>query len=286
MKYILYNPLSGHGNSYELARNFAEKHQDASLVNMTAVPNYETFFSSLKPEDDIYIFGGDGSLNRFINALSDKEINVPVYYYPSGTGNDFCIDIGNGGTEEPFLINSYLTNLPVVTVNGMEHRFINGVGFGLDGYACQVGDAMKAKGKTPNYTKIAIMGILWRFNPVNARVTVDGVTTEYSKVWIAPTMFGRHYGGGMMPTPAQDRYAENREVSLMVFHGSSRLKTLMTIPMVFKGEHVKKKKIVSVMKGKEITVEFDRPTALQIDGETILGVTKYSVTADAKVKVN
>ena len=30
------------------------------------------------------------------------------------------------------------------------------------------------------------------------------------------------------------------------------------------------------MKGNEITVEFDRPTALQVDGETILGVTSYT----------
>ena len=28
--------------------------------------------------------------------------------------------------------------------------------------------------------------------------------------------------------------------------------------------------------GKNVTVEFDRPVALQVDGETILGVTKYT----------
>ena len=30
--------------------------------------------------------------------------------------------------------------------------------------------------------------------------------------------------------------------------------------------------------GKDITVTFDRPTPLQIDGETVLGVTSYTVT--------
>ena len=30
---------------------------------------------------------------------------------------------------------------------------------------------------------------------------------------------------------------------------------------------------------KEVEVEFDRPTPLQIDGETILGVTSYKVKA-------
>ena len=37
--------------------------------------------------------------------------------------------------------------------------------------------------------------------------------------------------------------------------------------------------MVKVFTGKEITVKFDRPCALQIDGETVLGVTEYKVKA-------
>ena len=36
------------------------------------------------------------------------------------------------------------------------------------------------------------------------------------------------------------------------------------------------KNMVAIHTGKEITVEFDRPTPLQIDGETVLDVTKYA----------
>jgi hypothetical protein len=35
--------------------------------------------------------------------------------------------------------------------------------------------------------------------------------------------------------------------------------------------------MVDIYEGKEITVKFDHPCALQIDGETILGVTEYTV---------
>lgn len=35
--------------------------------------------------------------------------------------------------------------------------------------------------------------------------------------------------------------------------------------------------MVDVIKGEHITVEFDRPTPLQIDGETFLDVTRYEV---------
>ena len=51
----------------------------------------------------------------------------------------------------------------------------------------------------------------------------------------------------------------------------------MIFPGIFKGEHIKSKKYAEVLSGKEITVKFDRPTALQIDGETVLGVTSYTV---------
>ena len=66
--------------------------------------------------------------------------------------------------------------------------------------------------------------------------------------------------------------------------GSGKLKTLMVFPSIFKGEHVKHTEMCQVLTGREITVEFDQPTALQIDGETILGVTQY--TACAKVPVS
>ena len=72
----------------------------------------------------------------------------------------------------------------------------------------------------------------------------------------------------------------------MIFYGSGKLHTLIMFPSLFKGEHVKHTKHVDVMEGREIKVEFDRPTALQIDGETILGVTEYSVKACICAKVN
>jgi diacylglycerol kinase family enzyme len=51
----------------------------------------------------------------------------------------------------------------------------------------------------------------------------------------------------------------------------------MIFPSLFKGEHIKNEKKVWVAAGKKITVEFDSPRPLQIDGEVIDGVTKYSI---------
>ena len=171
-------------------------------------------------------------------------------------------------------------------INGKKYRFINGIGFGIDGYCCEEGDRLRAKSDKPvNYTSIAIKGLLFHFKPVTATVCVDGVETVYKKVWIAPTMNGRYYGGGIMPTPAQDRLRDDGKVSLMIFHGTGRLRTLMIFPTLFKGEHLKYDKAIAIHEGKEISVRFDRPTPLQVDGETIVGVTEYKVSAGVLAKV-
>ena len=141
---------------------------------------------------------------------------------------------------------------------------------------------MRSQGKKKiNYTLIAIKGVLLHFKPRNAVITVDGVTHSFSNVWIAPTMHGKCYGGGMIPTPGQDRLNPEGTLSVMVFHGSSRLRTLMVFPSIFKGEHIRHTDQVEILEGKQIRVEFDAPTALQIDGETVLGVTSYEATGAA-----
>ena len=160
----------------------------------------------------------------------------------------------------------------------MERYFLNGIGYGLDGYCCEVGDSIRATSDKPvNYTLIAIKGLLFNYKRTNATVTVDGEERKYKGVWIAPTMNGRFYGGGMMTSPSQDRLSQDKNLSLMVFHRSGKLKTLMIFPSIFKGEHIKNKKFVDIIEGKDIAVRFDSPTSLQIDGETVLNVSEYRV---------
>ncbi len=277
-QYVLYNPKANNGRGEAQARVLEGMISDSDLIfcDITSIGSYSEFFSKLSNTEKIIICGGDGTLNRFINDTVGLKLSNPIYYYPAGNGNDFANDLGKTASNMPFCIDEYLKDLPTVYVNGTEKLFLNGVGYGIDGYCCEVGDELKAKSDKPvNYSGIAIKGLLFHFKKRNATVTVDGVTEEYKGVWIAPTMNGRFYGGGMMPTPKQDRKNSERNLSLMLFHRSGKLKTLMIFPSLFKGEHVKHEKYIRIIEGQDISVKFDRPTALQIDGETVLGVTEY-----------
>ena len=112
---------------------------------------------------------------------------------------------------------------------------------------------------------------------INNEIFGNILEKHYKKVWIAASMKGKYYGGGMMVAPDQDRLSNDKEVTLVVLHGSGKIKTLVVFPSIFKGKHISHKEMVDVIRGHNISVEFDRPTSLQVDGETILGVTKYEV---------
>ena len=51
----------------------------------------------------------------------------------------------------------------------------------------------------------------------------------------------------------------------------------MRFPSLNKGEHVLKKDWVTVKTGKKVTVSFEEPCALQIDGDVIENVLTYTV---------
>jgi diacylglycerol kinase family enzyme len=281
--YVLFNPLAGKDKNKPDASIFSEIGAEALIyIDITTLRDHSDFLKSLQKDDILVLCGGDGTLNRFINDTEGLPMPCDILYLARGTGNDFLQDIGGHADGIPVKINDYIRDLPCAEVCGKTYRFLNNVGFGIDGYCCEVGDAQKKTSEKPvNYTAIAIKGLLLHYKPTNATVTVDGQAYHYRKVWLAPTMKGRYYGGGMMATPAQDRNDVEGNLSLLVFHGSGKLHTLAVFPSIFKGTHIKHKKIVSIHKGKNIHVVFDRPSTIQIDGETITGVTEY--TAKAKI---
>ena len=271
---VYYNGLSGNSRGENDAKGVKKYFPDDELefIDITKVGALSMVESDA---DKVILCGGDGTLNHFINDVDGNSVQRDVYFFGTGTGNDFLNDIGKKG-QGPILLNPYIKDLPTVKVNGMTKKFINGIGYGIDGYCCEEGDRIRAVSDKPvNYTSIAIKGLLFKYKPTNAVVTIDGVRNEYKGVWLSPAMNGRCYGGGMFPTPDQQRLSDDKKLSNMVFFGAGKIKTLIMFPKIFTGEHVKFKKYIRITTGKHIKVEFDRPVALQIDGETVLNVKEY-----------
>lgn len=280
MKYIaLYNPLSNNHKGKEAAEKLsaALPGEDIEYVDMLGIENMDQYLAGVDA-DYVVLCGGDGTLNHFANDVDGDNLEQEMLYFACGTGNDFLNDVAKG-SKKPIPLNKYLKDLPVATVNGKSYKFLDNVGYGLDGYCCEVGDQIREKDPAANinYAGIAVKGLLGAYAPTHATVTVDGVTTEYDNVWLAPTMNGRYYGGGLMMGADQDRLNPDHEVTVIVYSGKSRFLALCKFPTVIFGKHPIFKKTVFLMKGHEVTVKYDKPKALQIDGETFLNVSEYSV---------
>lgn len=278
MKYLLYNGLARSGTCKAKAEEYLTKEGEGTeLVDLAELDKKE-WIQKVTAEDVIILCGGDGTLNRFVNDLDGVEIPCPLLHYRAGTGNDFLVDLEEElGTAEIGPINEYIKNLPTVKVKDIECKFINGIGYGIDGMCCEYADKMRAKGKNKvNYTSLAIRLCLFKYKAPNATIYVDGEELKYNRVWLAASMNGRYYGGGMKVAPGQKR--NSGKITLAVVHNLGRIKLLTIFPKIFDGSYIKYEKHVTFHQGNHIKVAFDAPMALQIDGETVLDVTEYEVT--------
>ena len=81
----------------------------------------------------------------------------------------------------------------------------------------------------------------------------------------------------MTATPDQNRCDPEKKLSILIVHNANKIKLLTLFPLIFTGKHITHTDVVEIKTGHEISVTFDVPTQLQIDGETITNVSSYEV---------
>ncbi|MGM9614264.1 MAG: diacylglycerol/lipid kinase family protein [Oscillospiraceae bacterium] len=274
MTHILYNPLSngGHGlkGIEDVQAAFAAEHPQS--LDITAL-DVKAFIADLSPEDKIILCGGDGTLHHLVNDLDELPPSIPIHIWRFGTGNDFMRDISPKGGEKTLLINEYIRHLPTAEFQGMTRRFVNGCSCGVDAIVCQKMEENRLHPRKSGYIATAISSFFRYYKPISGRVTVDGETRSYDKIWMAGALHGRMQGGGMKFAPQQDRSGDT--LTSFVWHDTSALGTLVRFPFVIPGWHTGFA-ACDMRVGHEIIVELDEPTVIQLDGEILEGITGYT----------
>lgn len=284
MKYaILYNPHSCGENGLKIAREIESLMQGSfTYHDMTKIDSLNNFIESLPEDTSVVLTGGDGSLNSFVNNI-DTDTEKNIYFYASGSGNDFARDIGFKKRSKPIVINQYIKNLPTANIKNKTYKFLNCVGSGMDGYCCGEVERLRALSKRRgNYLYAAIKALLFAYKPSTAYVTVDGKAYTFENTWLVPTMNGRFFGGGFMAAPDQDRQNADGTLSLVAMHSKNFFKIVTAFLLIMKGKHTIMKSMIKVIKGHEISVRLSRSATLQIDGETIPDVTEYTISSAKK----
>lgn len=276
MTYILYNPLANGGKG-ELGLDSVKAAlagEDPVMLDVTAA-DMGAFLPALTADDRVILCGGDGTVQHFANDLGGTLPAVPIYAWRFGTGNDFLRDVtyGKSDPDPMILISPYLTNLPVASFGGQTRRYLNGCSCGVDAVVCAMMEENRLSPKKSSYAATALRSFFKRYKPMKGRVTVDGVTREYEDLWMAASMNGRFQGGGMKFAPEQDRNGD--ALCCMVWSGTSALGTLLRFPFVIPGKHTGFP-ACDIRFGREITVELEAPTVIQLDGEVVEGIAGYT----------
>ncbi len=210
---------------------------------------------------DVWIVGGDGTLNYFINKYPD--IQLPLVIFPGGSGNDFhWMLYGNQTTEET--VATVLTASPQKVDAGKcnERLFFNCTGAGFDGVVVKNLMGLNKKKGKGSFFKAVIKNI-FTYREQRYLVQSDGVRMD-GRFLIVSIMNGRRAGGGFYIAPQASVTDSLLDVTLI--DKLSVLKRLLYLPVVEKGKHAGLS-FVHQFQSVRLTISCDQNMDAQLDGE-------------------
>jgi len=242
-------------------------HKEPGLVWLDQLPPHK------EDADAVVIFGGDGTVHRFLPDL--VRLQLPVLVVPHGSGNDFARALGLRNWRDSLEAwrsfgagagNVRAIDLGTITDSGGTKRFFGTVaGVGLDGAV------LKRANRLPRWLRgnggygLSLLMVLWRFRAVNMRVRLAGVEKS-GPIVLAAFANTPAYGGGMKIAPRAE--LDDGKLDVCLIHEVNRVKLLAVFPRVYSGGHLGLREFES-QQGVGVRVETDTPWDVNADGEYV-----------------
>lgn len=180
-----------------------------------------------------WIFGGDGTLNIFINQ--NPEIKIPLSIFRCGSGNDFHWMLYGEDTLEQQLekiLQGKTKAVDAGVCNGQ--LFLNGVGIGFDGAIVKDLLGKKKLAGKASYM-LSILKNLVAFREKKFNFEVNGLSIE-KECFVISVANGQRYGGGFLVAPKASLY--DSLLDLNIVGRVAPLKRMRLLPLLEKGLHV------------------------------------------------
>lgn len=255
---IVCNPLAGAGRAVTFAEKVCSELTIRNKTYRLFSGNWPTHFDGFT---DVFIVGGDGTLNYFINKY--PGIQLPLAVFNAGTGNDFhWLLYGHKTLEEQVGLVLEAAPRPVDIGRCNENYFINGVGIGFEG---EVANALTGRKKRPGKTSFlfCILQKIFTYHSRNYSIRSAEWNTTGKKL-LVDIANGRRAGGGFHIAPESD--ANDGLFDVVVADELNSLERLRYLPVIEKGKHLGLAIIHHHRTGK-IVVESDDVIQYHLDGE-------------------
>jgi diacylglycerol kinase (ATP) len=255
---VVCNPIAGSGRAVTVAANIA------AALSAQAIPFTifkETWPANFDGFTDVFIAGGDGTINYFINQY--PLLQLPLVLFSGGTGNDFhWLLYGTATFEEQLHIALHEPAKPIDLGRCNNCYFINGVGIGFEG---EVARALTGKKKFSGKTSflITIIKKIFSYRCRNYTIRSNEFTCNGKKLLVDITN-GKRAGGGFHIAPTAK--ANDGLLDVVIADALTVAARLRYLPVIEKGKHLNLS-FIKHFQTTRITIESDMPLQYHLDGE-------------------
>lgn len=258
---LVCNPSRGNEKTLRMAHAIAMVLAQKQIAYSVFSEQWPKAFPGIS---DIWIVGGDGTLNHFINQYYD--VALPLAVFPAGSGNDFHWMLYRNMPLEQQIESMLLTPPQKVDAGICNGRlFLNGVGIGFDGAVVyDLLDKKKLAGKASYLLSILkhIAGFTEKAATVHTPTAV--LKKDIFMISVANTI---RYGGGFYVAPKAK--VDDSLLDVNIIGRIPPLKRVRYLPVMEKGQHLDLP-FVSYLQAEGVQIQFDEPVHAHIDGEYLL----------------
>lgn len=210
----------------------------------------------------IYAVGGDGILNRVINALYGTKNKVACI--PAGTGNDFNRSINEFFEEGDNAVDLIRCN---------DKYFVNVACFGIDADIANDDKIVHNKfiPRSLQY-KVGVLKHIILYKPYNFTLEWDK-ESKSSKLSIVTVCNGGYYGGGFHINPGG--IYNDGVLDAYIVYATNRREIIKYLISLLKGKHTECN-LVEHVRSNNFTIKVENPIDGNLDGES-MKTTKFEM---------
>lgn len=256
---IVCNTMAGVGRAVILAEKIISELSNKRISYSLFNKNWPADFNGFT---DVWIAGGDGTLNYFVNHYPD--IKLPLVIFNGGTGNDFhWLLYGKMSFEEQLQLALSADPRPVDLGKCNGKYFLNGVGIGFEG---EVAKNLTGKKKLPGKTSFMIMILkkIFSYLSKSYRIMAEGESIISKKYLMIDVSNGSRAGGGFHIAPKAK--ADDGLFDIVLIDALHPLKRLRWLPVIEKGKHLHLP-FIQHFRSQKIIIESDSMIQSHLDGE-------------------
>ncbi|ALB48091.1 MULTISPECIES: YegS/Rv2252/BmrU family lipid kinase [Clostridium] len=265
---FIYNPYSGENSIISELDNIIKLHQEVGLIVVPyRIQKGKDLAEALDIIDETYsyilIAGGDGTVDSLVNAMKNKNINIPIGILPVGTANDFgkFINMPNDIEEA---CKQILSSKPVAVDVGKinEKYFINVASSGLFTDVSQKTDVnlKNTIGKLAYYLK----GLEELPNFRKLKIKLSSKECDYDgEMYLLLVFNGKTAGNFNLATEAE---VTDGKLDVIIFKAIQIIELIPLFIKLLKGEHLDSDKVV-YFKTDDLYMESPEDIVTDIDGE-------------------